>query len=141
MIPCYRAIYSAFRTINRRNFRMQGGASGHPWAQLSDHTAYERGRLGYPEYHPILQETGQLRDSLCVAGAKGAIFEPTVAGVHMGTDDPIADYHQDGDPERGLPAREIIDPTQADAQVYAEIVAEYFDGLGIKNPMVTEGAI
>lgn len=131
----YQALWTAFRRIEERRFDREGPG----WERLADSTVAERERLGIGGEHPILNRTGApgggtLRRSLTTKGAKYSYIEPLPDGVFFGTRDPLARYHQDGthgagrDHNVSMPARPLVDLTEADADVFTGIIAEWIYG-------------
>lgn len=148
LVPAWSLVYAAFLAIEGDRFHREGPG----WESLATSTQQQRARLGIGAAHPILDRSGaglgtlsrkrktygkrgvtgrrggSLKASLTNPTARGAIFEPGVDGVVMGTSDPIAGYHQDGTSR--MPARPVIDLTDSDAAVFGELVGSYlFDGL------------
>lgn len=130
IMPAYDALYGAFRKIEQRRF----SAEGPGWQPLSESTQADRARLGVGASHPILNRSGgrttkggrkggALRKSLTTRGATGAVLEPQVDGIFMGTKDSVARYHQDGTSK--MPARPVVDLNEGDAAVFAGIIGEY----------------
>lgn len=139
LLPAYAAVYQAFRVIEAKRFSGEGPG----WAPLAESTVAERVRLGIGGDHPILNRSGakesgrkggQLRRSLTTKGAKGAVFEPEIDGVFMGTRDPIAGFHQEGTTK--MPARPIVDLTEADANVFGSIIGEYLFGYSVDRTLL-----
>jgi phage gpG-like protein len=130
--PAYDALYATFRKIEAKRFNAEGPG----WAELAPSTVAQRG-----SDHPILvapdgrgRRSGQLRRSLTTKGAKGAVVEPLPDGLFMGTDDPLAKVHHKGTDRAGrdhttkIPARPLIDLTEADAELFGGVLSEYFYG-------------
>lgn len=125
----YAALWSVFRQRERYRFRREGPG----WQELEDPTVLERERLDIDGEHPILNRTGAddyhgriggtLRNSLCRMDGHYAVFEPMGDGIRMGTDDPVAVYHQDG--TEHMTSRPVIDMTEADAEAFAEVFDEW----------------
>jgi hypothetical protein len=125
-------LYVIFRRIEQRRF--QDGGPG--WEELAPATVQERRYEGLgPE--PILSRSGanmrygerkggQLRRSLTTARAKGARLRVGPDNVFMGTADPVAAYHQYG--TKTMPARVLVDATEADAEMYAETISKFLMG-------------
>ncbi len=137
IIPCYQALYAAFRKIEQKRFDSEGPG----WAELKPSTVADRERQGYGGDHPILNRDGTLRRSLTTKGAKGAVITPMPDGVFFGTRSPIAQYHQDGTSK--MEARPLVDLNQADAEVFSGIIGEYLFGFGVTGETfaATSGAI
>lgn len=121
------AIIADFERISLDRFANQGPG----WAPLSDTTREIKARRGYgsDSTQPLLA-TGALMYSL--AGTTGhTVREITPDSLLMGTDVPYAQFHQDGPREiqvfgRGkatLPARPVVDISEATAQRWIEMVA------------------
>lgn len=137
--PCYDALYSAFRRIEQRRFDGEGPG----WKELAPSTVAGREAMGITGSHPILNRNGvtyegevggSLRRSLTTKGAKYAFVEPLPDGLFMGTKHPVAIYHQMGthgagrDHNVSMPARPLVDMTEADAEVFASIISEWVYG-------------
>jgi hypothetical protein len=124
MLPAYEEVYVAFQEIEKKRF----AAEGPGWQPLADSTRAERSALGIGADSPILDRTGvpgggNLKGSLTSQGHKNAVFRPEVDGVFMGTSDPVATFHQDGTDR--MPARAVVDMTEADAVVFSNIIGDY----------------
>lgn len=132
--PAYDALYATFRKIEARRF----SAEGPGWEELAESTVAQRGSA-----HPILvapgargRKSGQLRRSFTTKGAKGALVEPLPDGLFMGSEDPLAAIHHHGTDRAGrdhtthIPARPLVDLTEADAEAFSEVLVEYFYGFG-----------
>lgn len=139
LLPAYAAVYQAFRVIEAKRFSGEGPG----WAPLAESTVAGRVRIGIDGSHPILNRSGasyegrkggQLRRSLTTKGAKGAVFEPQIDGVFMGTKDPIARFHQEGTSK--MKARPVVDLTEADASVFGSIIGEYLYGFGVDRTLL-----
>lgn len=138
--PLYDALYGAFRKIEARRFSSEGPG----WKELAPSTRTDRERLGAGGDHPILNRTGApgggaLRKSLTTKGAKDAVVTPMPDGLFMGTKSKIARYHQDGTHGAGrnhkvsMPARPLVDLTQADAEVFSGIISEWLYGFKVSE--------
>ena len=125
IVPCYQALYTAFRKIEQKRFSSEGPG----WEPLKPSTVADRERQGYGGEHPILNRDGTLRRSLTTKGAKHAVITPMPDGVFFGTKDPIAKYHQEGTEK--MVARPIVDLTEADAEVFGEIIGEHVFGYSV----------
>lgn len=151
IVPIYDALYSVFRKIEQRRFDKEGPG----WAELAESTVAGRERLGIGGSHPILNRKGvtyrgrrggQLRTSLTTKGAKGAIVEPIPDGLFMGTSDPLAAVHQKGTSRAGrdhnvvIPARPLVDMTEADAEEFSEVVARYMFGIGLRSHTTSDAS-
>jgi phage gpG-like protein len=129
LAQAYEGVYAAFRKMEERRF----DAEGPGWRKLASSTVARRGSA-----HPILNETGVLRRSLTTKGARYAVVEPTPDGLFMGTSYKVARFHQDGthgagrDHSVSMPARPVVDITQADAEVFGAILSEWFWGYGTR---------
>lgn len=124
MLPAYEEVYVAFQEIEKKRFQAEGPG----WSPLADSTRAERSALGIGRGSPILDRSGapgggNLKGSLTTPGHKNAVFRPEVDGVFMGTSDPVAQYHQNGSDR--MPARPVVDLTEADAIGFAEIIGDY----------------
>lgn len=137
--PAYDALYGVFRKIEAKRFNSEGPG----WQELAESTVASRGSA-----HPILvspnakgRKPGQLRRSLTTKGAKGAVVEPLPDGLFMGTEDPLAWIHHKGTERAGvdhdivIPARPLVDLTEADAEEFAEVLSEYFYGFGATSSL------
>lgn len=91
------------------NFADEGGVFGQgawaQWAPLAQSTIADRLRRGY-DAGPILERTGQLRQSTTERGTPGNVFIVAANGVEVGTLTPYAKYHQSG--TRRMPKRVIV---------------------------------
>lgn len=142
--PAYEGLYSLFRKIQARRFTAEGPG----WEPLAESTVQSRGGSD----HPILVEPvalankrgrsgGQLRRSFTTKGAKGAVIEPLPDGLFMGSDDPLAAIHHKGTNRAGrdhntvIPARPLVDPTEADAEAFAAFLSEYFYGFHLTGSL------
>jgi phage gpG-like protein len=125
--PAFRRIAEEFRIREARLFRSEGASGAHgAWPRLSPRYADWKAKRAPGA--GILVLRGDLRTSLTVAGAEGAIEEVTPHSLTLGTSLPHAGAHQRG---RGrLPVRRVIDPTKADVERYAKIVREHLKGGG-----------
>lgn len=126
--PVYDAMYAAFRKIEAAKFDKEGPG----WQELATSTVASRGSA-----HPILKVSGKLRRSFTTKGAPGAVVEPSPDGIFFGSDMLIAKVHQSGTDRAGkgnhtvIPARPIVDATEADAEMFSEILSKYVFGLGL----------
>lgn len=92
----------------RTNYAMEGGwvGKGTEWAPLAASTVKDRIRRGWPGEHPILERSGQLKESITERGAAYNVFDVRPDGVTIGTADPIAPFHQFGTSR--MPARQMV---------------------------------
>lgn len=137
IVPMYDALYATFRKIEQKRF----DAEGPGWMSLAPSTVTSRGGSD----HPILNRKGlpeqkgrtggQLRKSLTTKGAKNAVVEPLPDGLFMGTSDPVARYHQDG--TQKMPARPVVDMTEADAEAFSEVISAYLFEFGLEGGRAT----
>ncbi len=97
-----------------RRFETAGASSGKPWAPLKPRTAASKARDGYS---PLpLTRTGVLRASFFPG-----FYDAKGAGVRSRV--PYAVYHQEGVPERNLPARPML-PSEKEVIKVAQKVYE-----------------
>lgn len=127
--PVYTALYEMFLRIESERF----GAEGPGWEELADSTVARRGSA-----HPILDVTGELKDAFTKKGAKHALVEPLPDGLFMGADDwVLASVHQNGTERAGrdhnthIPARPIVDIQEQDAELFSDILSDYFYEFGL----------
>lgn len=140
--PAYEALDAVFRGIESKRFTAEGPG----WEPLADSTVAQRGSA-----HPILvapagtygerggRKPGQLRRSLTTKGAKGHIVEPLPDGLFMGSDDFLAAIHDKGTDRAGrdhdthIPARPLVDLNEGDAELFTEVLSEYFYGFALAS--------
>lgn len=91
-------------------FRPSKNPRATDWAALAPATVRDRERQGYPGSEPILWRRGDLARSVSQRGAAGNIFRVRPDGVEVGTNDPLAAYHQFG--TVNMPARPIVGLTR-----------------------------
>lgn len=91
----------------RERFRKEG-APQYPWPALSEFTALDRIRHGFPPYHPILQRTGELMDSLILKSHPMHIFNMAAKWMEFGTRDFKAVFHQSPAPRKLIPRRPML---------------------------------
>lgn len=110
MQPAWEQVGELLQHDFAEQFAAEGGYLGAQlapkWAQLRPSTVADRMRKGYPGAHPILQRSGEMRDSLVVRGAPGNVFEATPTSIRVGTASRIAPYHQRG--TRKMDARKMV---------------------------------
>lgn len=106
--PVFALLVADFHEIERRQFDSEGGFASGGWLPLADSTVAERERLGIGGDSPILdrsgagtygsshREGGTLRRELTESSAQGAVELITPGEMFVGTDDPVAGYHQRG---------------------------------------------
>ena len=99
------------------NFASEGSKAGHPWSQLSQFTQRVRRRRGYDPKHPILVQSGGLRD----------ITAFTLATWHVGQG---AASKADGD---GTIMSASAAPLKFHAKVSGPKVANHWGGT-VRNP-------
>lgn len=73
----------------RNGFAHEGSPSGLPWRQLVPETANIRQAQGFGPFHPILERSGQLKNSFHLA-------EALSHSVTVGSELAVAGYHQTG---------------------------------------------
>ena len=129
-VAVYDELYAAFHKIEAARF----DAEGPGWAELAESTV--KGRHG--SAHPILVRTGALKKALTDASAPHALLEPMPDGLFMGVDDwVVAAVHQSGTDRAGrdhnvhIPARPLVDISEADSEVFTEILSTYFYDFGL----------
>jgi len=85
------------------------GSGRQKWADLSELTVKGRVRRGFPGEHPILVNTGRLKQSLLSKGHSEHILDRHRDYIEYGTKVPYAIYHQSPDESRDkLPRRAMI---------------------------------
>lgn len=108
--PAWEQVGTALLRDFESQFVQEGGwlgaQVGPDWDALRPATVRDRIRRGYGGEHPILHRTGALEASATQRNASGNIFEVKPDGVTVGTDYPIAKYHQYG--TRKMVARRMI---------------------------------
>lgn len=85
----------------RRDFALEGLATGSSWARLSP--AYAAWKAQHFPGAPILTRTGALRAALSAPDAEGSVWQPTATALTVGTTVPYGLYHQRG--TRRMPQR------------------------------------
>jgi hypothetical protein len=101
---------------------------GPGWAQLADITVeqrqdrIDRGEIAVGPRHPILQQTGAMRESLVNRNARGHVEVITKDSMSYGTDIPYAIVHQEG--LGHVPQRQILQ-----AEQLAPVVSRVFEDL------------
>jgi phage gpG-like protein len=104
--PAFEVLADDFLTVNKRQFDSEGGNSG-TWAPLAPATVRRRGSA-----HPILNEHGDLRESLTQRGGKGSVRTVGPHELFVGTDVDYAHFHQSGTSR--MPRRRPVELTAAD---------------------------
>lgn len=93
------------------------------WPVLAWSTVRDRIRRGYDGEHPILERTGQLRQSVTQRMAPGNVFQATRNQLVVGTYDPIAKYHQYGTSR--MPPRPIVGVTRNRRAAIVKVLVDY----------------
>ena len=103
-------VSNAVREGWRENFTGERGGDGRAWAALRPFTVRQRILSGYPGAHPILVQSGHLRNSLLNPGAADSYEDLQATGdgwtLVVGTEDPKALDHEIG--AGRIPARPFI---------------------------------
>lgn len=97
--PLWDRFGDAMEEIEQKRFDSEGPG----WAELSDSTAEDRARHGFPPFGPILQREGDLMDSLTDAGRA---MTASPQSMVWASDDFKAGWHQDGTDK--MPARPVL---------------------------------
>lgn len=93
------------------NFARQAQADGPPWASLRPRTVRERALQGYGPTGPVLERSGNYRDSWVttrVSGARTMSYSGTMWTMSVTSSHPNRDALELGAPSRNLPARPVI---------------------------------
>ena len=110
-----RQISAAVRAGWQENFTGERSGSGQAWAQLKPFTILERTKRGYSGSHPILVQSGTLRSSLLIPGARDSVETMAADGngwtLTLGTTDSKALKHELGSGK--IPARPFIELSQS----------------------------
>lgn len=118
-----RKISDAIRQAYQANFSAEGSAEG-PWRPLRPFTIAERRRKGFPGAHPILVQTGRMRDSFVRAGAPGHVDRFTAGlegwSLEVGSASELARKHEFGD--EGVPRRPITPLTDAGQRRISDVM-------------------
>lgn len=102
--PVWGEVIAEFHQIEVEQFDSEGSASGARWSPLSPvYSEYKE--IQFPG-KPILQATGDLRDSLTDTEALGAVVRPSPHELIVGSSVPYAIFHQRG--TRRMPRRPPI---------------------------------
>lgn len=118
----YTAIVADFRRVERRRFRAEGPG----WEPLAPSTVADRQRRGYGPEHPILRRTGALQDSFLEPAAPHAVYRIEPEGFFVGSNDPIAHFHQNGGSTDGHPPqRKLVDLDHTDEVRWIAILGRY----------------
>lgn len=143
----YSALYATFRVIERRRFDREGPG----WAPLAPSTVAGRIAMGITGEHPILnrkgvtyegEKGGSLRKSFTTKGNRYSVVEPMPDGVFIGSKHPLAIYHQTGTHRAGrdhnvsMPARPLVDLTEADAELFSAVISDYVWGFEVGRSAV-----
>lgn len=123
----FQQIADGLETDNMLNMTGEGILYAGGWAPLASSTISEKARAGYGG-QPILVRTGELAQSL--AGGSGSVKQVTPTSLTVGTDDPIAKYHQYG--TRKMPQRKIIGLSFAARSQVVRVLADYIRLLAAK---------
>jgi hypothetical protein len=92
------------------------GPEGPGWQDLAPATVemrqdrIDRGEISVGADHPILQQSGVMRESLVSRNARGHVEDIRPDGMTYGTDVPYAIVHQEG--LGGIPRRKILQAAQ-----------------------------
>jgi len=121
-----RQVSAAVRAGWAENFAGERSGDGQSWAALRPFTVREREARGYPGAHPILVQSGHMRNSLLNAGAPDSYEDLQANGggwtLTVGTTDSKALKHEQG--EGRIPARPFIAlSSQAEQRVEDSIAA------------------
>lgn len=145
LMPAFGVIYATFLATQRSRFEREGPG----WSQLAESTVRQRERLGIGGAHPILDRTGAsyrgregggLKGSLTDPGHEHAVYEPGIDELFMGTDDPVAEFHQKGTDR--MPARTLVEVDEGDAVMWAGILSEHlFGGPGLSATASVTGGL
>jgi hypothetical protein len=136
MEPLFAEINQVFLEIEKEIFRGEGKGSSvgvTKWPGLAEVTIKNRAYLGLAAT-PIMDRTGaskvygtrtggELKASLTQADAQNHVFEMTGDYLEMGTDDPIASFHQFG--EGRNPVRRLVAETLAQERLFAGMIRDY----------------
>ncbi len=125
--PEMEKVAKEMRSNASRTIQSRGGGN---WPALSPRTVEARRRRAQKSgkgpvagYDAPLQETGELRRSVGVKGAKGNVTEATADEAVIGTDAVQARRLQEGDADAGIPARPFLDITPEDEGRYSRILS------------------
>lgn len=118
-----RKVSDAIRQAYQANFSAEGSAAG-PWRPLRPFTIAERRRKGFPGAHPILVQTGRMRDSFVRAGAPNHVDRFTAAAdgwaLEVGSASELARKHEFG--EENVPARPITPLTEQALKRISDVI-------------------
>lgn len=117
LYPVMRDIADDFLDLEREQFRTEG-LRAEAWKPLATSTVRQRGQA-----HPILDDTGLLRDSLTVQGSRDQVRLLTANSALLGTDVAHAGYHQTG--TGTMPQRRPIDVLPSDVDRWTGFIARY----------------
>lgn len=119
--PVFRWAFKEIQAAHAANFATNGAVDGSPWKPLDPQ--YAAWKIENYGANGILVRTGELRSSLTIDNARGAIREIRRQSATFGTDIPYAKFHQRG--TQNMPERP---PIISNDLVYAGIgdkLAEY----------------
>jgi len=121
LTPAFKKIGDDFRQTEDRVFKGQGYYGSRPgWKPLTlEYRDWKN--VHFPD-KPILQMTGDLRNSLATKG-KNHIERITKNSITIGSSDPKFIWHQKGT-NRGLPARPPVTFTKYQGEKWATIVKD-----------------
>ena len=96
------------------NFRREQDPAGNPWAPL---------KRKYAKSKKILVDTGDLKESVTRAGAKGSVARITRTKLEFGTEIPYGRYHQHG--TKRMARRQFVGVNDAILEKIERVFAEW----------------
>lgn len=124
----YEELYMDFTSLEMQQFDTEGSRAGAKWQALSPN--YARWKRRHHPGRPLLVLSGQMKEALTQAGARGA--EKTIRGrekyARFGIKPDydvsrIAGYHQFG--TRRMPKRQVVDLTEQDKNRWAKSIQSW----------------
>ena len=119
--PVFRWMMQQLQEAHRENFRTEGASSGFRWQPLDPQ--YASWKLENYGAQGILARTGDLRDSLTMNSARGAVRDIGMRTAYFGTTIGYAKFHQAG--TANMAERKVLFVPQLMAHDVAKATGEH----------------
>jgi phage gpG-like protein len=103
--------------VHEDYFNQEAGPEG-PWAALKERTIKKKG------FDTVLIESNYMRSSLLFTGAPDHVEDIEERYLTWGTSDPKAAIHQDGAPQKNIPARPFVGLNDAPIDQITDLIAD-----------------
>ncbi len=127
--PGMEAIKDDFEFIVNRQFETNGGYRSGGWAPLDPEYRVAKAKQ-FPG-RGLLERQGHLRGSFF--GGPGSVSNVGSHSLTLGSDDPVARYHQEGTSK--MPARPIVQINPLDRKHWVTILDRYLESGRVGGPL------